>query len=192
MSGRTRMKRRLRLAVAGVSAAVSLFGQAMALKFQPDHALSGPGGIFSVAVRLENPYARAVAAYQFFLGYDADLVAVESVVWPEGAILADGQYAAGAFDGRVSRLFPEWRDGQGTDVVSVSGFRGQGEDPGRDVRGSPWCLLVHEADLVALPEHLLRCLEAGLARAPHRYAQTFTLSRLLLILMRSTDIISSS
>jgi len=125
------MKRRLRLAVAGVSAAVSLFGQAMALKFQPDHALSGPGGIFSVAVRLENPFARAVAAYQFFLGYDADLVAVESVVWPEGAILADGQYAAGAFDGRVSRLFPEWRDGQGTDVVSVSGFRGQGEDPGR-------------------------------------------------------------
>ncbi len=126
------MKRQLILAIAGMLAAAgSLPGQAIAMKFEPDRALSGPGGTFSVAVRIENPYARAIAAYQFFLGYDADLVSVRSVTWPEEAILIDGQYATGAFDGRVSRLFPEWRDGLGTDVVSVSGFRGQEEDPGR-------------------------------------------------------------
>ncbi len=126
------MKRQLMLAVAGMLAAAGyLSGQGIAVTLMPDRTSSGPGGTFSVAAELENPFAQAVAAYQFYLGYDADLLSVEAVTWPEEAILTDGKYATGAFDGLVSRLFPEWRDGLGADVVSVSGFRGQEEDPGR-------------------------------------------------------------
>ncbi len=126
------MKRSLFTLLCVVAVAGPACGQGVAVTFQPDRAVSGPGGKFSVAVTLENPYARAIAAYQLFLGFDADLLAAEEVTWPEGAVLGDGRFATGPYDGRVAKLFPEWRDGLGMDVVSVSGFRALDDDPGRE------------------------------------------------------------
>jgi len=99
-----------------------LAAQELAIHLEPDRTESGPGGEFLLVCRLENPHYVPVVAYQLYIGYDASKVEPLGVTWPDDAVLGEGKYSAGVFDGHSGAVFERWRDRVGTDVVSVSGF----------------------------------------------------------------------
>ncbi len=105
-----------------VVASSLLVGQGVTIRLEPDQEEVGPGTLLSIACHLDNPRTMPLVGYQLYLGYEASVMRAEGVSWPDEAVLGDQTFAAGVFDSHEQVLFPTWRDGAGTDVVSASGF----------------------------------------------------------------------